>query len=104
MKGFIILLFALPLLAGGCRTNHQARTQDTSWASLPRLESIAKDYAKQHEIAFDFTNARPELSFDEQDPNVAFVSFYHGRHDTFFQAEINRSGTVLWASPVEPAP
>ena len=104
MKRFIILSLALPILACGCCTDHQAQEHDKSWASLPRLESIAKDYAKQHEIDFDFTNARPELTFDDQRPNLVWVNFYHGRHDTFLQVTIDRSGTVVFASPIEPPP
>ena len=104
MKRFIILSLALPILAYGCCTDHHAQKHDKSWASLPRLESIAKDYAKQHEIDFDFTNARPELTFDDQKPNLAWVCFYHGKHDTFLEVTIDRSGTVVFASPVEPPP
>src|SRR6476660_5845310 len=101
MKRFIILSLVLPILACGCCTDHQAQQHDKSWASLPRLEGIAKDYAKQHEIDFDFTNARPELILDAQEPNVAWVNFYHGRHDTFLQAKIDRSGTVVYADRIE---
>jgi hypothetical protein len=104
MKRLIILSLALPISVCGCRTDSQARKQDESWASLPRLEVIAKDYAKQHEIAFDFTNARPELIFDAQKPNLVWVNFHHGKHDTFLQANIDRSGTVVLEGLIEPAP
>lgn len=104
MKRFIVLSLALPILVSGCRTAHQAREQDKSWASLPRLESIAKDYAKQHKIDFEFINARPELILDAKEPNVAWVNFYHGKHDTFFAAAIDRGGTVVFAGRIEPAP
>lgn len=79
MKVLLIALIVFPIVAYGTDTNVQ-------WYSQAKLESIAKDYAKQHKINFDFPNAHVivygpsehPLPFPGGETNIARISFDHG--------------------------
>ncbi len=103
MKNWILLTLFLPAMIGCCAT-HRLQTSNEKWNSPSKLERIARDYARQHEIEFDFATAHPEVGWISGNKNVATIAFYHGLHETFFQANIDREGNVLWAGPVEPPP
>ena len=95
MKMFIIILLALPILTSGCGTKGRSQAADEKWDSLPRLERIARDYAKQHKVDFDFAGTHAEVRDDPWHTNVAIIDFYHGMHQSVFEASIDRSGKVV---------
>jgi hypothetical protein len=95
MKKLAITLISMSGLLVGCGTSSQTQTTAEKWDSLPRLERIARDYAKQQAIAFDFTGSHPEVRDDPWHTNVAIIDFYHGMHQPVFEASIDRSGKVI---------
>ncbi len=62
MKNWILLTLFLPAMIGCCAT-HRLQTSNEKWNSPSKLERIARDYARQHEIEFDFATAHPEVGW-----------------------------------------
>jgi len=104
MKRFIrwLELLLLVVLAAGCNTERPAAVIVTPWDDLPKLERIARDYAKAHNVAFDFSNTRAEAGAKEA-TDIAYVYFYHDKSQPFFRCKIDHEGQVLEAGLVEPA-
>jgi hypothetical protein len=95
MKTFAITLMSVSGFVAGCDTGGKTHAAAEKWDSLPRLERIARDYAKQQAVDFDFTGSHPEARLDPWHTNVAIIDFYHGMHQTVFEAHIDRSGKVI---------
>ena len=106
MKMLIITLLMFPVLAYGGDTNISGKTSGEKWYSKPRLERIAKEYAKQHKMAFDFANTHSESRFDPWKTNVAIIDFYHGMYEPCLQVKIDPKGNVIEATIAKlmPAP
>ena len=94
------MLVASATLEIGCGTDRRTLPTAESWDSLPRLERIARDYAKQHAVAFDFAGTHPESRIDPWHTNLAEIDFYHGMNQPVFGAKIDRGGSVVdsWIS------
>jgi hypothetical protein len=86
-------LLALGVFVFGCSTGSQTHTTTEQWDSLPRLERIAREYAKEHSVVFDFTNTHAESV--TWNANLAEIDFYHGFNQPEFGVKIDRSGTVV---------
>lgn len=68
------------------------------WNSLPRLEAIAKAYAKHQVIDFDFIGTHAESRVESWQTNIAIIDFFHGMNQPVFEARIDRSGKVIETS------
>jgi hypothetical protein len=96
MKLLFIALIVFPVVAHGTDTNVQ-------WYSKVKLENIAKDFAKQHKVKFDFTNAHVTvfgpsdhpLPFAGGETNIARISFDHGSNGPEWMATIRSNGKVV---------
>ena len=111
MKMFIPGLLLLSVLANGCAKHRPNDTASDSWLSGPQLESrllpIAKDYAKQHGIAFDFTSTHCRIQIDTGGPNgrspiCGNIFFGHGIGKLGFEMWIDHTGKVIDAWTVVP--
>ena len=109
MKAFIVVLLTSSAIVCGCGKDVHHYTpsdrpnsnviRDTSaekWDSLPRLERIAREYARQQKLSFDFANTHAETHvYTEND--IAFIYFFHGMHEPVLTVEIDSKGKVIEA-------
>jgi hypothetical protein len=102
MKVQLLILFLFAVIICGCESNSSQPPPVTllpateAWDSLPHLERIAKAYAKQHAIDFDFTGTHPEITTMEPwQTNTAVIIFYHGMYQPTLEVRIDRSGKVV---------
>jgi len=111
MKMFIPGLVLLSVLADGCAKPRPSDTASDSWLSGPQLESrllpIAKDFAKQHGIAFDFTGTHCRIQIDTGGPSgrspiCGNIFFDHGIGKLGFEMMIDHTGKVIDAWTVVP--
>jgi hypothetical protein len=96
MKTLILILLVWPALAYDEDTNNPGRIQKGEiWWSDSRLERIAKDYVKQHNIEFAFTNTKRVVVIETRGTNsVAKIWFSSGMEPTLL-VEIAQSGEVI---------
>jgi hypothetical protein len=97
MKTLILVLLVWPALAYAEDTNNPARIQKGEiWWSDSRLERIAKDYVKQHNIEFAFTNTKRVVEVEMRGTNsVAKIWFSSSGIEPTLLVEIAQSGDVI---------
>ena len=72
------------------------RAPGGKWDSPARLEFIAKTYAKEHKIDFDFAHTERHVYIEKRGTNTfATIAFYQGMGKLAFEADIDRGGKVL---------
>ncbi|MGH7994103.1 MAG: hypothetical protein ACREDQ_11340 [Limisphaerales bacterium] len=89
MKWFVIVLFALIC---GCQSEGPVQASSGQWSSLSQLECIAKHYAGQHKIGFDFAGAQPEIYTVT---NTFAEIVFDGGSQGLLAVRIGRSGAVM---------
>jgi hypothetical protein len=111
MKTLVLLLFLSATIArGGDGTNAVTKAADQKayppevlvkgtgqkWYSATELEQIAKDYAKQKKIQFDFAHADRSVWVRTDGSNViARVVFASSFGKPMYYADIERQGIVV---------
>jgi len=101
MKRLMVPWLAVLMVTGGCETGRQPAFVEP-WDTLPRLESIALDYARAHHVDFDFSNTHPETGTKEI-TDVAYLYYYHTKDQPYYRFKIERDGQVLEAGLMIPA-
>ena len=119
MKLFTIGLLTVAILIASCATNHAASSKWLSAAEMQsQLESIAKDYAKEHKIDFDFNSAHfavYAVTFHASSPATlnpqplckgvpvfGTIYFDHGLGKNSLMMMIDNDGKVIDAQIVKP--
>jgi hypothetical protein len=111
MRFSAIILCTTGLALAGCSAHRTTDVASESWLSGPQLESrllpLAKDYAKQHKIDFDFTGAHCRIQIftggsSGASPECGDILFTHGMGKLGFEMMIDHSGKVIQAWTVVP--